>query len=315
MKSIIIEPNVIVDLSNILKQEDIIYLGCSANQEIIITTKSKLCNSQKNFGAATFTKSKSKNTKLYNLYLEIDNTLVLIGTIEEKHNISYFQFLSNHEILLVCSLSRYKSSTNFEKNGRIYSNEGEYKREILLGDGIADVQVSEGGIIWTSYFDEGVFGNRGWNDPIGKNGLVAWNSMGEKIYEFYHNAEIGQICDCYALNVISAREVWLYYYTEFPLVKLKNYKIQDYWFVPIKGSSAFAIYRNFALFNGGYQERENFYLVKLEKNHQAKIISQIKLKNISEISYISARRDTLYFLSNQKIFQLSVYEAMTQLNY
>ncbi|MEM8720805.1 MAG: hypothetical protein AAGE84_16170 [Cyanobacteria bacterium P01_G01_bin.39] len=66
--------SVIVDVSNILKQEDIIYLGCSANQEIIIIIiKSKFCNYQKNFGAATSTKS--KNIKSYNLYLEIDNTL------------------------------------------------------------------------------------------------------------------------------------------------------------------------------------------------------------------------------------------------
>ena len=82
--------------------------------------------------------------------------------------------------------------------------------------GIEDVQVTESGIIWTSYFDEGVFGNRGWNDPIGKNGLVAWNGLGEKIYEFLPTTELGEICDCYALNVISDREVWLYYYTEFP---------------------------------------------------------------------------------------------------
>ncbi|VEP12855.1 conserved hypothetical protein [Hyella patelloides LEGE 07179] len=314
MKQIIIEPSSRANLNNISKLEEIIYLGCSANQEILITTRSYLSNSQKSPGSAISAKSKNKKEKLYNLYLEIDYNLVLFNTIKERFNISYFQLLNNNEILLTSPRSWYKSFGNSEKNGRIYSDRGEHKREILLGDGIADVQVSESGIIWTSYFDEGIFGNRGWSDPIGKNGLVAWDSSGKKLYEFYHNAEIGQISDCYALNVISDREVWLYYYTEFPLVKLKNYKIEDYWFVPIKGSSAFAIYRNFALFNGGYRDYENFYLVKLEKNHQAKIICQIKLMNISEILYIFAKRDTLYFLSNREIFQLSVFEAMTNLN-
>ncbi|WP_176444820.1 hypothetical protein [Paenibacillus herberti] len=43
-----------------------------------------------------------------------------------------------------------------------------HSREFLLGDGIQSVQVTDKGIIWTSYFDEGVFGNNGWDKPIGE---------------------------------------------------------------------------------------------------------------------------------------------------
>ena len=62
-----------------------------------------------------------------------------------------------------------------------------------------------------------------------------------------------------------------------------------------------------------YLEVDNtliLYAAILEKNHQAKILCQIKLKNISDILYITGRRDTLYFLSGREVFQLSIFDAM-----
>ena len=45
-----------------------------------------------------------------------------------------------------------------------------------LGDGIQDCVVKKDGTIITSYFDEGVFGNYGWDEPLGDCGLIAWTS-------------------------------------------------------------------------------------------------------------------------------------------
>ncbi|WP_440117757.1 hypothetical protein [Paenibacillus sp. QZ-Y1] len=80
--------------------------------------------------------------------------------------------------------------------------DGNTIREFLLGDGIQSVQVTKNGTIWTSYFDEGVFGNNGWSNPIGSQGLVAWDEHGNKLYED-HAADIA---DCYALNVVNEEQ-------------------------------------------------------------------------------------------------------------
>jgi len=84
----------------------------------------------------------------------------------ERFTIHDVQPLPN-ELLLACARSFYKGPDDFEKNGRIDTRDGEFLREILLGDGIQTVQAMSSGVIWTSYFDEGVFGNYGWTDPVG----------------------------------------------------------------------------------------------------------------------------------------------------
>jgi hypothetical protein len=93
--------------------------------------------------------------------------------------------------------------SDFDLNGHLFDELGRHRRSFLLGDGIQTVQTTAAGAIWTGSFDEGVFGNFGWNEPIGALGLVAWTSFGEKLYDFAPHDELGAIADCYALNVES----------------------------------------------------------------------------------------------------------------
>jgi len=37
------------------------------------------------------------------------------------------------------------------------------------------------------------------------------------------------ISDCYALNVDATGDVWINYYTDFPLVRLREYKLEKVW--------------------------------------------------------------------------------------
>ncbi len=95
-----------------------------------------------------------------------------------------------------------------------------------LGDAIEDVQTTSDNLIWTSYFDEGVFGG-----GIGKNGLVCFDATGNVKLEFATLAEtsgLSHIDDCYALNVCD-EEVWVSYYSDFPLVRLKDFKVHQTW--------------------------------------------------------------------------------------
>jgi hypothetical protein len=97
----------------------------------------------------------------------------------ERFNVHDVQPLLD-ELLLVCLRSHFRGSDDFEKNGRIYTRGGKFSRELLLGDGIQSVQTTLDGLIWTSFFDEGVFGNYGWRNPEGASGLVARKADGTK---------------------------------------------------------------------------------------------------------------------------------------
>ena len=107
-----------------------------------------------------------------------------------------------------------------DKSGRV-------QRTIDLGDASEDIQTTANGHIWVSYFDEGVFG-RG----IGQHGVVCFDNQGQAIFKYSEFAEQNQlpfIDDCYAMNVVSDDEVWLSYYSDFPLVCIRNFRLHHIW--------------------------------------------------------------------------------------
>ena len=106
---------------------------------------------------------------------------------------------------------RFKDGS-FEKNGYVYGPGGRVEGNFLMGDGIADVQCDSAGNIWTSYFDEGIFGNYGWTEPLGASGLVCFDLEGQIRWRFRPPDGFDSIADCYALNAVSPSEVYVYYY-------------------------------------------------------------------------------------------------------
>ena len=268
-------------------------------------------------GGASFVKTKPDHPQRYRLIGLYDGELVNDLMIEgERFNIHEVQPLGDRW-LLACARSLYRSSKDFEKNGRIYSGDGRFKREILLGDGIASMQATSEGVIWIGYFDEGVFGNYGWSTPVGASGLVAWRSNGEKIWEFQPSGDLDPIYDCYAMNVATARDVWFYYYNAFPLVWLHDYKVAGVWHMPLAGSRAFAVFAGHALFYGGYDDSETFHLYSLEKNGDAELLAQFDLQNENgqkiEADRIVGRGDTIYLIQNRDLFQIDVEKALANL--
>jgi hypothetical protein len=227
----------------------------------------------------------------------------------ERFNIHDVQPLVD-ELLLVCARSHYKGPDDFEKNGRVYTRDGKFAREILLGDGIQSVQATSSGVIWTSFFDEGVFGNYGWQNPVGASGLVAWDSDGNKLYEFQPRDGLDSICDCYALNVESEEDVWLYYYTEFPLVRLRRRHIESVWKMPLGGSDAFAVSAGHALFRGGYKDRDTYQLFSLGPGGEPKLVAKIELrdKNGSKLvaGRVVGRADTIHLVSDGILYRADV---------
>lgn len=148
-------------------------------------------------------------------------------------------------------------------NARILGWDGGQRAEFRAGDAIADVQVSRRGDVWVGYFDEGVFGN----DPLGHQGLVRLDRAGNVTFGFADATTplgVPRIDDCYALNVASDVDTWLYYYGDFPLVHLRDGALAEWWpEMPVAGTRAFAVHAGHVLFAGGYERANTIRLVML----------------------------------------------------
>ncbi|EMS72061.1 hypothetical protein [Ruminiclostridium cellobioparum] len=213
------------------------------------------------------------------IILKWDNVFT-INIDNQKWNYHFVQPIGNDMLLLVCARSKYYGQNRYDLNGKIFDTSGVLINEFLLGDGIQDLKVTEKNIIWTSYFDEGVFGNYGWDNPVGACGLRAWNQEGKPEYS-YNNSGDNFICDCYALNVVNDKEVWFYYYDEFLLGRSIGGHI-DYYNPNLSGADGFLVYDKYVLFRGGYNNRDEYHLlefVKGDKLKEKKIINLINEKN------------------------------------
>ncbi|TSC33858.1 hypothetical protein [Corallococcus sp. Z5C101001] len=188
----------------------------------------------------------------------------------------YIQPLPGDDVLLVNARCRYRSDKQHERNAHVYSRDGTWLRELTLGDGIADVQTTADGQVWVSYFDEGVFGNRGWGGdasrvPIGADGLVRFDAMGQR-QESGVSMALGleeRIVDCYALNVASEQETWFYSYTDFPLVRMRPGRPSTVWRSPVRGAHVIVVSDTHVLFGGGYEDAHSLQLFTLyDRGHQ-----------------------------------------------
>lgn len=145
-----------------------------------------------------------------------------------------------------------------ERNAVVVGPDGAVRSAFTLGDGIEDIQTSPAGSIWVSYFDEGVFGNHGWEpggrcSPLGGSGLVCFAAGGGVQWRFEPPAGHDAICDCYALNV-DGETAWAYYYTDFPLARIRAGRVRT-WSTGVSGARAVAVAGGHVLIAGGYREQ------------------------------------------------------------
>ena len=162
------------------------------------------------------------------------------------------QIFPTGEVLLAGARCHY-TGRGPELNAALYSPEGTLLHPMTLGDGIQDVQVSSRGEIWVSYFDEGIFGNLGWNPPLGEPGLVCFGPDGHIRWKLEAPEELGPIADCYALNV-AEDATWACYYLDFPVVRIAPDHTLRGWKNRVRGASALAVSSSHVLHWGGYQD-------------------------------------------------------------
>ncbi len=196
-----------------------------------------------------------------------------------------------------------------EHNAVAFDWTGRELARFTLGDGIADLRVTREGTMWTSYFDEGVFGNYGWGDPgpppIGASGLVGFSTRGEVGFTYDPEAaRTDSVCDAYAMNVTADGDVWLYFYTDFPIVRLHD-GAYDVWKLGIGGGRALAVRDDRVLLFGDYKHRALGRLVQLRTDGSATLEGEVLLVDDQgaplEGALAYGAGDKLYFLKNRRV--------------
>lgn len=226
------------------------------------------------------------------------HTFVNLG----KHKMNFHMIQSIGEnILLLGARCKYNGENGPEMNAVIVDLKGNVINEFCFGDGIEDCIVMRNGDIVTSYFDEGVFGNYGWYNPIGHCGLIVWTGDGKVKWEANR-----EICDCYAINIDEQDNLWYYYYTEFELVKTDLCKEKAY-NPQVKGAAGFLITsdtRN-VIFDGGYGKHDEFVTATF-KGDALKDYESMQLlhngKNIKNKFYSFMQSKAVFIDVNYRLF-------------
>jgi len=200
------------------------------------------------------------NTSYAAICLSVDwdsGEVVYQEIVDLKFHKMNFHFIQpiGENILLLGARCMYHKNNGPEKNAVIVDSSGKVIDEFCLGDGIQDCMVTDDGDIITSYFDEGVFGNFGWDQPIGSCGLIVWSGKGEIKWEAKR-----PIYDCYAMNIDEHNCIWYYYYDDFKLVKT-DFNHDIVYNPQNSGFSGFLISKDgrTIIHDGGYHKHSDFF--------------------------------------------------------
>lgn len=227
----------------------------------------------------------TENAYTYRVIRKFERELYSLELKDQHWNFHFYQPIEHDYALLACARSYRHSDDKYDLNAKVFDKTGKLVREFPLGDGIQDLKVTDKNSIWTSYFDEGIFGNYGWEDPVRANGLIRWDKSGSQQYVYDQPSE-HFIDDCYAMNVIDDCEAYFYFSSDFQLAHIQNGRIQ-YMPIPIEGSDGFVIYRDYILFRGGYENQNQYMLFQRQDSEQLKIISKVLFVDIDGHELVS----------------------------
>jgi hypothetical protein len=189
------------------------------------------------------------------------------------------EVLPSNDILVVGSRCENFPDGTHELNATVFDSTGYPVRQFLLGDGINHVQADARGNIWVGYFDEGVFGNFGWQgvgSPLGAAGLSCFTGDGDRLWDFNPPEGFDQISDCYALNV-SRSGVWTYYYTDFPFARIDSDWRVRAWPTKSSGGRTFALSGQTVVLYGGYDHDRNLFKLFKLGDENAELVGYVSL--------------------------------------
>lgn len=193
-------------------------------------------------------------------------------------------------------------------NLHLYDVEGRPLATWDGGDAIEDVQVAPDGKVWVSHFDEGF-------SKENSEGLYCFNPQHELLFDYNRRVYSGTlgdidqpIVDCYMLNVVSARDVWVCPYVGFQLHHLHDFEVKQSYEVPdqMAGAYAFAVLKGRILFDGGYHTRSRVYWYDLHSKRVAEIKPVNDNGEAIEWKYAYGRGSDLFLWNKSVVYRLNV---------
>jgi hypothetical protein len=248
----------LLNFAAVLGSRHLINISVGPSLDLVVLSLEQTPDYRTSTAHASFPKERAKTPNCFRVHYQAGEEWVGLDLPPTAENYHAVQPLPRHRWLLV----RGRADDEEDRNAHVYEADGTPAYSFHAGDGIADVQATERGSVWVSYFDEGVFGYT----PLGQAGLVCLDQGGRPIFRLTGLGDpvVKSMADCYALNVCSDREVWLYFYTDFPLVRLLDKTIGGHWAMSVHGSHAFAVDGDRVLLAGSYKERESLFLGRLD---------------------------------------------------
>jgi hypothetical protein len=152
-----------------------------------------------------------------------------------------------------------------DHNALVFDAENRLSHSGCIGDGVKTVSTTAKGAIWVGYFDEGVFGNRGWGGrgaaPIGAAGLNRFSS--DLALRWSHHPD--EIIDCYSLTT-TGEDCYVCPYTKWPILRVTRRDHVERWSNLVAGASALvSMGRQVALVGGYEDERDRVVVGTLER--------------------------------------------------
>lgn len=170
-----------------------------------------------------------------------------------------------------------------ERNAVVYDQNGQVEAEETWGDDIFHLAVAGDSTVWAGYGSMAILGtSNGWGDPgpapPGWRGVVRYEPDAlQPIWQYPQGSPWGNLDCCCALN-ITGDGTWIYYYSNFPIVRITDRGLTGWHNDQVKGAKALAVDDPHVALYGGYGPNHDLLTVgtltddRLEITHQYQVV-------------------------------------------
>jgi hypothetical protein len=144
-----------------------------------------------------------------------------------------------------------------EKSAQIYGRDGRRRHSFELGRAIEFVMADRRHHLWSAYGDEGVY-----SDPISYDGLVRWDSGGNRQWSYSAPGGVEYIDTVYALNVDDGT-AWASYYPTFPLLEVRADGRITVRRTPVTAPRGIAVHEDEVVMLGGNRQGDRLHRCRM----------------------------------------------------
>ena len=303
-----VEASRILDITNMLAGWHLVNVSIGPYTDpIFLTLEKNPDNTSRTGKKANWHASRTRYPHHFRIYHSIAETDGFVEIIDLPQTSQFFHFAQplGSESWLVAQawgLEHHHASSGGVHNAFVYSTNGQLQSSFYVGDGIEDIQIDESNALWVSFFDEGVLKG---GEPAGE-GLVCFDATGQLIYAHNSSEKAPFILTCYAMNVSSQKEIWVYSYTDFPLVRLLDRQIDRIWENVPGYYHAFAINGKKVLFANTYKHGMTLPLVDLHTMRVEELVAVDEEGDPVSFYHACGRGSLLYLVTEQSLFRLDL---------